>query len=138
MLLTTSGCSIRQEISPIKAIGTKQVCIIENPTIVEDPAVKQGFLDAYESALIAKGYSVKRLAASASTDGCAVTTTYKAGWEWDLSLYMAYAEIDVYSNGKSIGHAVYDSRTGDANLAKFINAEKKVAELVNGLYPDAK
>lgn len=48
---------------------------------------------------------------------------------------MALAEITVYSNGKPIGEATYDSLSGDGTLSKFVDAEKKITELVNQLFP---
>lgn len=48
---------------------------------------------------------------------------------------MAYAEIKVYQGGKTIGEAKYDSQRGGANMGKFIDADKKINELVNQLFP---
>jgi hypothetical protein len=64
-----------------------------------------------------------------------ITSTYNATWRWDMALYMALADIKVYNNGKPIGEANYDSQSGGANMGKFINADKKIAELVNKLFP---
>jgi hypothetical protein len=48
---------------------------------------------------------------------------------------MAYAEINVFVDGKPSGQAKYDSQSGGANMGKFIAAEKKIAELVDQLFP---
>lgn len=132
LLLVTafSGCAIHQNVKPVERFDDKQICIIEKP------AVKPGFLETYSRVLTSKGYVVKQLSPSASLVDCPVTSTYNARWQWDLALYMALAEIMVYKNGKPIGEATYDALSGDGNLSKFVDAENKITELVNQLFPD--
>lgn len=132
LLLVTafSGCAIHQNVKPVERFDDKQICIIEKP------AVKPGFLETYSRVLTRKGYVVKQLSPSASLVDCPVTSTYNARWKWDMALYMALAEIMVYKNGKPIGEATYDSLSGDGNLGKFVDAENKITELVNQLFPD--
>lgn len=128
-MVFVNGCAIHQNVKPVERFDDKQVCIIEKPS------VKEGFLNTYSRVLTNKGYSVKKLPASASLIDCPITSTYNAIWKWDMALYMALAEIKVYQNGKPIGDASYDSLSGDGNLGKFIDAEKKITELVNQLFP---
>ena len=69
----------------------------------------------------------------AGTTGCNAVAYYVANWRWDLALYMAYANIwikDVETNEK-IAQASY--RTG-GGLDKFIDAEEKIIELIDGMY----
>jgi hypothetical protein len=73
---------------------------------------------------------------SATPGECPLTSTYTANWRWDLALYLAFADITIYAGGKKVGRAVYDSLGGGGNPAKFINAEKKLQELVDQLFPD--
>lgn len=127
--LTLCGCAIHQNVKPVAQLEDKEVCIIESPS------VKTGVLEAYKRTLLAKGYQVKQLPPSASVVDCGITSTYTASWRWDLALYMAYAEIKVYQGGKAIGEAKYDSQRGGANMGKFIDADKKINELVNQLFP---
>lgn len=124
-----NGCAIHQKVTPVAAGNEKSVCIIENMS------VKHNFLPSYHKTLAEKGYSVKILDPSASINQCQMTSTYNANWRWDLALYMAYAEIKVYTDGKVIGEAKYDSTKGGGNLGKFINADAKIGELVNQLFP---
>jgi hypothetical protein len=130
ILLT--GCAIHQKVKPVSAFDEKQICIIEKPE------VKEGFLNTYIKVLSEKGYAVKKLPASASIIDCPITSTYNARWQWDMALYMALAEIAVYKNGANIGEASYDSLNGSGNMGKFVNAEKKITELVNQLFPQDK
>jgi hypothetical protein len=124
-----SGCAIRQNVKPVEALEVKQVCIVEST------GVKPGFLEAYKRTLSNKGYQIRQLPATASLLDCPVTSTYTATWRWDLALYMDFAEIVVYEGGKQIGKATYSARGGAGNMNKFIDADKKVGELVNQLFP---
>jgi uncharacterized lipoprotein YajG len=127
--IALTGCSIKQTVNPVESFTEKEICLIENPN------VKAGFIEAYKRTLVEKGYFVRQLNPSASIIECRITSTYNATWRWDMALYMALADIKVYNNGKPIGEANYDSQSGGANMGKFINADKKIAELVNKLFP---
>jgi hypothetical protein len=126
-----AACAITQRVTPVERFDGKQVCIIENPAVVQ-----AGFLVAYTQALDKKGYTVQRLAADAKITDCPVTSTYTANWRWDLALYLAFADIKVFQGGRQIGHAVYDAMGGGANMNKFIKGDEKIQELVNQLFPD--
>jgi hypothetical protein len=128
--LAVMGCSIQQTVSPIGRFEGRQVCIVENPAVSQD-----GFLKTYRRVLMEKGYEVKLLPPASTLTACPITSTYTANWRWDLALYMAYADIRVYKDGQSSGQAVYDSRSGGANMGKFIKGETKIEELVNQLFP---
>ncbi len=125
------GCAIKQSVTPLAQLEDEQVCVVENPAVS-----KAGFLKTYQSALTTKGYNVRQLAANAEKTTCKVTSTYTANWSWDLAMYMVYAEIKVFNKGQLSGEAVYDARSGGANWGKFINAEEKITELVDQLFPN--
>ncbi len=126
-----AACAINQKVTPVESFDGKQVCIIENPAVVQ-----AGFIVAYTQALEQKGYTVQRLAAEAKITDCPVTSTYTANWRWDLALYMSFADIKVFQAGKQTGQAVYDATRGGANMSKFIKGDEKIRELVNQLFPD--
>lgn len=130
IVLVISGCAIRQSVTPVGQFEGKQVCIVDNPK------VRQGFLETFKRALVDKGYEVRVLEFSSPLTTCPVTATYTANWQWDVAVYMAYAAIRVYNNGKTAGEAIYDSQAGGLSLSKFINAEEKVKELVKQLFTD--
>lgn len=123
------GCAIHQTVQPLAAPGVTQVCIVENPS------VRPGFLEAYKRTLSSKGYQVKQLASGASLVECPVTSTYVAKWTWDLALYMSYADITVYNKGAPSGKATYNAGRAGLNTSKFIDADKKITELVDQLFP---
>lgn len=129
MLFLFTGCAIKQVVKPVENFASKEVCILNNPD------VRAGFLVSYKRALDAKGYAVRQLEPTASIIECPLTSTYTANWRWDMALYMNYANIKVYNNGKVVGEVVYDAKHAGLNTAKFIDADKKIGELVNQLFP---
>jgi hypothetical protein len=131
LLVLAAGCSIHQDVKPISLaqLASKEICVRQNAD------VRPGFLDAYKGALESKGFSVKVLEPTAGVTACPLLSTYSANWRWDFTMYMAYAEMRVYRDGNEIGKAVYDSTVGGLNMNKFINADEKVRELVNQLFP---
>lgn len=127
-----SGCSIKQTVKPaeLSAEMTPEICLI--------PAegLRAGFNTTYENVLKNKGFHTRQIAPGSSPSSCPLSTTYVGTWSWDLALYMSYADIRVYQNGQQIGQAEYDSRRGGGRVIdKFINAEKKITELTNQLFP---
>jgi hypothetical protein len=130
VLLLLGACAIHQKVDPVPRMNAREICIIDNPK------VREGFLEAYRRALDHKGFQTRVLDKSATPDECPLTSTYTANWRWDLALYLAFANITVYADGRKVGRAVYDSLGGGGNPAKFINAEKKIQELVDQLFPD--
>lgn len=131
LAVISTACTIHQEVQPLayNDAQERKVCIVKNPD------VREGFVESYQSSLEKKGFAVQTLEPDAALDTCDLTSTYTASWLWDLALYMAYAEIQVYQDAAPVAKAVYDSRSGGSNMNKFINAETKVQELVELLFP---
>jgi len=126
-----SGC-ISQTIDPVKTSQTltPNICMT-----AKKKGVRQGFTDTYRTALQGKGFTVKQLPPASNPSDCHLSTQYTAIWRWDLALYMSYAEIKVYENGRPAGQAVYDARKAGLALTKFVDAESKILELVDELFP---
>lgn len=126
-----SGCSIKQTVTPatLSAELAPEICMI--------PALnlRAGFTSAYQASLVEKGFRTRLMAPGSSADRCALATTYIGRWGWDLALYMKYADIRVYEQGRQVGQAEYDARWGGGRLDKFISAEDKITELTHQLFP---
>lgn len=122
-VLTLGGCATKQ-VTRAALPDTKRLCIIENPR------VKFDFLGAYRKALEERGFEVVVYPETRDVTACPVTTMYTAHWRWDLALYLAYAEMQVYSGGQRAGRAVFNARN-----SRFINAESTVKEMVDELFP---
>ncbi|AZQ12225.1 Sbal_3080 family lipoprotein [Shewanella khirikhana] len=121
------GCSIKQHVDPANINQQATVCVLENPD------VREGFLQEVEKVLREKQINYQVVKELDASNNCEWTATYTANWAWDLALYMVYAEIKVYHQGKLDGQAIYDARMGGANMNKFIDAEPKIRELVEQL-----
>jgi hypothetical protein len=133
LVILLAACSIVQEVRPVAPadVAAKGICVVENPE------VRKTFLEAYKHTLEKKGFAVKVLPPGTAITECPVYTTYDASWLWDLVSYMAYAEINIYRDGKIAGKALYDSRMGGARIIdKFIKTDAKISELVDQLFPD--
>lgn len=131
-VLLATGCATPiQSVKPVSEVhqGT-ELCIIENPD------VRDGFISTYKAALWDKGVNVKMLPPHAKKSDCKLTSTYTANWRWDLALYMSYAKISVYRDDWLQGEALYDATASGGNFGKFIDAEDKIREMVNNLFPD--
>lgn len=126
-LVLVQGCTITQVVEPAEMSKGNILCIIENP------AVRAGFLQEFRNVLSLKGIQYKVVHEHSTPSDCEWTATYVGKWSWDLGLYMSYAEINVFHNGVLDGKAVYDSRSGGGNMSKFIDAEEKIQELVEEL-----
>jgi hypothetical protein len=127
--LLLAGCSIHQNVTAVPKLTNNELCIIQNPD------VRESFLDAYQRALEGKNLKTRVLPQTATPRDCPQASTYTANWRWDLALYLAFVDINIFQDGKSVGRAVYDSLGGGGNLSKFIDAEKKINELVDLLFP---
>lgn len=127
VLVFVQGCTITQVVEPAEMSKGKVLCVIENP------AVRAGFLQEFRNVLSLKGIQYKVVHEHSAISDCEWTATYVGKWSWDLALYMSYAEINVYHNGVLDGKAFYDSRSGGGNMSKFIDAEEKIQELVEEL-----
>jgi hypothetical protein len=118
-----AGCASKQEIEPAEIPQGSQVCIAENPD------VRAGFLVELKKVLDEKSIDYIVTDIDSARD-CEWHVTYVARWNWDVALYMAYAEIKVFHYGLLDGTAFYD---GTLAINKFIDSEPKIRELVNQL-----
>lgn len=129
ILLSLSACAIEQTVKPVEGLQTREICVIDNPT------VRPGFMEAYNKTMQAKGYVLRQMPKDTPFTGCPVISSYTANWKWDMAMYMSFAQIRVYRDGYQVGEASYDARNGGGNMNKFIDADKKITELVNQLFP---
>lgn len=128
LLIFMSGCSINQQVEPVSSYDNVNLCVVENGE------VREGFLDALEGSLSSQRVDYTVVDARTVPEACRWTLTYTANWRWDLTMYMAYAEIKVFEGQSLKGSATYDAMRGGANMNKFISAEDKIHELINELF----
>ncbi len=131
---TLSGCSITQEVTPSGLDQRAQeLCLVRNSEVVQD-----GFHDVYQRVLEKNGFKVRWLPDKSPVTSCPLVGTYEVIYRWDLAIYLARADLRIFSDGKEAGRAVYDSLSGGANLGKFIQTEPKLTELIDQLFPKLK
>lgn len=126
-----SACSsvTIQKVKPVSSKAREEICVISNPKVVH-----KEFLKTYLQALKSKGFTVQTLPENATVTDCPVTAKYIAYWGWDLALYLSYAKLEIFENGRKAGEAVYRlDKPGLTN--KFINTNAKIHELVSKLFP---
>lgn len=127
-----TGCSITQTVNPVPSSN------VHSPEICMIPAagLREGFNTTYTAQLRSKGFQTRELPPGSPPANCALSTTYIGTWSWDLALYMSFADIQVFENGRRIGQALYDSTSGGARMGKFIDAQSKIIEMTNQLFPN--
>jgi hypothetical protein len=128
VLVLYSGCSIKRDVIPVKELKSNEICIIE------DKAVKEGFVKAYKRALEEMGYEVTILPSSETIASCSIVSTYLGRWSWDLAIYLSKVDINVFQNTKKVGSVTYDSTLGGLNFNKFVNGSDLITSLVRELF----
>lgn len=130
--LITTGCSIKQTVTPASPAAElpSEICLIPAKDL------REGFNTVYTQQLRAKGFQTRQLPSDSPPSACTLSTTYIGTWSWDMALYMSHADIRVFEHGRQIGQAEYDSRSGSGRFDKFIDAETKITELTNQLFPN--
>jgi hypothetical protein len=122
-----SACAIHQNIDPVADETLDEMCVVKNEK------VKEEFLTALTEAIEKLGIST-RVVQEPEADNCTYRVTYTANWSWDFTIYLVYADIRVWKGNQKIGESEYDSSGGGLRLDKWVNAEKKVHELVDELF----
>lgn len=140
LLSLLAGCATKQDITRIDGTRPRLVCIVQHE------AVKSGVLDAIQDGLKSHGVGTKLVSGAYENKHsmwfprwtkdqvttCDALLFYVANWNWDLALYMRFANIWMTTpdGSRKVGQATYDS-SGNAGLGKFIDARKKILELVD-------
>ena len=113
MMTLLAGCSISTTVKPVANEKISQLCIMENQGVLMD-----GFLPELKTQVESYGIKAPSYAQALPAD-CVYHMEYSANWQWDLAMYLSYAELKVYKGNGMIGEAVYDARSGGANMDKF-------------------
>jgi hypothetical protein len=142
ILFFVTGCATNlQEVTQFKSKAPDLICIAKNE------AVRNGFLETLTKEFKKHGADTRLVRGVYQENpgifnqkiypeeivGCDALAFYVAHWRWDLAVYMSSANIwvtDPVSTTK-IGQASY---TNGGGLDKFIDADKKVSELVDKMY----
>lgn len=130
LLLALTGCSITQTIDPVKT-PVSQVCVLDNPKVLMDE-----FQPEMQRQIEAKGFPTKVYSGARPAD-CSHHLEYTANWQWDMAMYLTYAELSVYDRTGLAGQAIYDARRGSGRLDKFGKTAEKLKPLIDQLFGSA-
>jgi hypothetical protein len=123
-----TGCSITQTVDPIKAAQVSQVCVLDNKDIFMD-----GFQPEVQRQIEAKNIPTKVYTGPRPAE-CSHYVEYTANWQWDMAMYLTYAEFRVYDASGLAGSAFYDARRGGGRLDKFGPTAEKIRPLIDQLF----
>lgn len=129
--LMAVGCSITQSIEPLDDVDVGLVCILDNPDIH-----MAGFQPEMRELIEQRGIHTDVYAGSRPAR-CSHFLEYTANWQWDLAMYLSYADLRVYDAGGGLaGQATYDARSGGGRMDKFGPTREKLAPLVDELFAE--
>ena len=127
-----TGCSINNTVEPLPAVPVSKICILENPKVLMD-----GFQPEVVSQLQAMNYQTHLYTGERPSE-CSHHLEYTANWEWDMAMYLTYAEFRVYDAGGIVGTATYNARHGGIRLDKFGPTAEKIRPLLVELFAATK
>lgn len=124
------GCAINTTIKPVAMANEKisDLCIKNNPDVF-----MAGFLPELESQIKSYGITTRIFDGPTPMD-CKYRLEYTANWQWDLAMYLSYAQLKVYNDSALIGEAEYDARYGGGRMDKFGPTANKLKTLTQPLF----
>lgn len=123
-----SGCSITKTVDPIKPAQVTQVCVLDNKDILMDE-----YQPEVQRQIEAKRIPTKVYVGARPAE-CSHFLEYTANWQWDMAMYLTYAEFRVYDSKGMTGSAFYDARSGGGRLDKFGHTADKIRPLIDELF----
>ena len=125
LALVAAGCrGAHHHVDPVAKGDEKVICVTPHAS------VRESFLNAYQRALEQKGFTVLIVPEGASRTGCQLVSSYVARWEFvGVTMTMTHADLRIIRDGVLAGRATYNSRA-------MINAEDKIIEMVDRLFPN--
>lgn len=131
-VLALSACTSVQ-VQKIDATqhAIEEVCIVRNPQV----AVSD-MLSVLESGFMRHGIATRVIANAASfKDVCAYTLEYTAKRSWDITPFLAFAELRLRKDSKAVAMATYRHSGGFA-LNKWASTETKLQPVMDELLKD--
>ena len=118
-LHTLSGC-VSQTVDKVVGLSPNdEICIINNP------AVRKDFENAYRASIEKMGYKTKLLAVGDSS--CEFTSTYVANYRMHWGTYLSRADLQIFKGNSLIGRAQYKAPRADPSK------HGRVADKIDGL-----
>jgi hypothetical protein len=127
LVVLGTACSIKTRVDPVPAATVPALCVEEN-----DAVWSKQFLPMLRERLAQHGIATTVYKDRMTAD-CRYHLEYEAQWNWDLAVYLRYADIRVFDGDTLVGRATYDARSGSGRLDKFGHTDEKLAPLLDAL-----
>jgi hypothetical protein len=127
LMALATACSITQKIEPV-AQPLSALCVEKNNDILMDD-----YLSIIEKNLSELNVPSKSVAPHEEKD-CQNILRYHANWQWDIAMYLVYADFRVSHGDIQIGYAEYSSEWGDFRPDKFGTTEGLVKPILKSLF----
>ncbi|HVY07506.1 MAG TPA: Sbal_3080 family lipoprotein [Burkholderiales bacterium] len=132
LALVLCACTISKQVKPITATDVREICIKRNPAVIMEQ-----FLPEIAKQIEAHGVKT-RTYIDTKPDDCRYTLDYVANWQWDMAMYLKYADLIVRDGSELIGRVTYDARGGGGNMSKFGTTAEKIRPLIDELFAQVK
>lgn len=123
-----SGCAISRNVMPVDSdVTIDKIFVLENEQVHMDEMDEEIVAQIRELGFESESYIGDR------PDEARYYLTYTANWTWDMAMYLTYFSATLYDDGRVLGEADYDARSGGANPAKFGKTANKIRPLIEQL-----
>jgi len=128
-----SGCAISQDVQPVDSTEIIQkIYVKENPKVL-----MEGLLPEIVSQLNALGFESESYSGDLP-ENAHHYLTFTANWQWDMAMYLTYFRTTLYNQGRILGTAEYDAKSGGANMNKFGKTGEKIRPLLREMLDSAR
>jgi hypothetical protein len=122
--MALAGCGVSLEVTRAVSIKDREICIVDNP------GVQQNFRTAYERQIQKKGCQTKIVQ---DVNACPTVSTYDATYGMHWGVYLATANLRIFSDGKLAGEAFYERPVQQP--AEAWQGRGKIKAMVVKLFP---
>ncbi|MDQ7060233.1 MAG: Sbal_3080 family lipoprotein [Sulfurimonas sp.] len=124
-----SGCSTMLVEAVDKKHALEYVCIENNPKVIVDD-----FIPVVENIFHEHGIATDVYDKDGLPKSCKIKMTYTALQTWDITTFLAYAEIHLFKGMNKIGYAEYDMiGKGGLDLSKWSSVKTKMTPVIEKL-----
>ncbi|RFF29953.1 Sbal_3080 family lipoprotein [Wenzhouxiangella sediminis] len=120
-----AGCAISENVVPVDSDKTIEKVYVR----YSDDVHMEGLNDELVSQFRSLGFDAE-LYRGDTPDAAQHTFIFTANWAWDLAMYLTYFHGTLYEEGRMLGEAEYDARSGGSNFGKFGPTASKIKPLL--------
>lgn len=124
-VLLLAGCAISENVVPVDSDHLIEKIYVR----YSDDVHMEGLNDELVSQFRSLGFNAE-LYKGDTPDRARHTFIFTANWTWDLAMYLTYFHGTLYEDGRMLGEAEYDARSGGANMGKFGSTANKIKPML--------